>query len=125
MWDKLSRADIEFAKQQLESRREQILVRHAEELRALDDEATDLETLDQLIGALAEKLSIGRATSGSSAEGRTQENGARLTEASVGPGVSFLITQVQKTKLRELGIAEEQIRHMKPDEAHRILGLAS
>jgi hypothetical protein len=39
-------------------------------------------------------------------------------------GVSFLITQAQKSKLRELGIADEQIRDLKPDDAHLLLGLA-
>ncbi len=36
-------------------------------------------------------------------------------------GVSFMITQAQKAALRELGYTEEQIREMRPEEAHRIL----
>jgi hypothetical protein len=40
-------------------------------------------------------------------------------------GVSFLITQAQKSRLRELGIGDDQIRNMNPKEAHRILGIAS
>jgi hypothetical protein len=40
-------------------------------------------------------------------------------------GVPFLITQAQKSRLRELGIGDDQIRDMKPKEAHRILGIAS
>jgi len=37
--------------------------------------------------------------------------------------VSFFITKAQKVKLREKGYDDEQIATMKPDEAHRILGL--
>jgi hypothetical protein len=40
-------------------------------------------------------------------------------------GVSLLITQAQRSQLRELGFHEEQIRSMKPIEAHQILGIAS
>ena len=38
-------------------------------------------------------------------------------------GISFLITQEQKSGLRELGFGDEEIRQMRPDEAHRILGV--
>jgi hypothetical protein len=34
-----------------------------------------------------------------------------------------MITQKQKAALRDLGFTEEQIREMKPEEAHRTLGL--
>jgi hypothetical protein len=37
--------------------------------------------------------------------------------------VSLLITQDQKAQLRERGYTDEQIREMKPDDAHRTLGL--
>jgi hypothetical protein len=38
--------------------------------------------------------------------------------------VGFMITHAQKAKLREQGHTEEQIAKMKPDEAHKILGLS-
>lgn len=38
-------------------------------------------------------------------------------------GVSFIITQQQKETLRERGYTDEQIRDMKPEDAHRALGL--
>lgn len=38
-------------------------------------------------------------------------------------GVSFFITQAQKAQLREQGYSDAQIREMKPEEAHRILGV--
>jgi hypothetical protein len=34
-----------------------------------------------------------------------------------------MITQRQKTDLRERGYSDEQIRDMTPEEAHRVLGL--
>jgi hypothetical protein len=38
-------------------------------------------------------------------------------------GVSLMITRRQKADLRELGYTDDQIRVMKPGEAHRVLGL--
>jgi hypothetical protein len=38
--------------------------------------------------------------------------------------VSFFITNSQKTRLRGLGFSDKDIAKMKPEEAHRILGLA-
>jgi hypothetical protein len=39
--------------------------------------------------------------------------------------MSFFITKAQKAALRRLGYSEEQIREMKPEDAHRALGLIS
>ena len=55
----------------------------------------------------------------------------RVIEASMEPhketetGISFIITKAQKAELRERGYTEEQIREMKPEDAHRALGLIS
>ena len=38
-------------------------------------------------------------------------------------GMSFIITKAQKDELRRRGYSEEQIREMKPEDAHRALGL--
>lgn len=38
-------------------------------------------------------------------------------------GMSFIITKAQKAELRRRGYSEEQIREMKPEDAHRALGL--
>jgi hypothetical protein len=38
-------------------------------------------------------------------------------------GMSFFITKAQKAELRRRGYTEEQIREMKPEVAHRALGL--
>ena len=40
-------------------------------------------------------------------------------------GISFIITKAQKAELRQRGYSEEQIREMKPEDAHRALGLIS
>ena len=115
MWDTLSRADIEAARKQLRSRREQILRRHAEELGAMERDQAEIEELDQLIEVFSKRF-----------------NGAALADKEMSsgaigdsPGVSLLITQAQRCQLRELGFADEQIRGMKPIEAHQILGIAS
>jgi hypothetical protein len=51
MWDNLSPADIERAKEQLTLQRDAVLKRHAEELSVLDADQNEIETLDQLIAA--------------------------------------------------------------------------
>jgi len=40
-------------------------------------------------------------------------------------GMSFIITKAQKAELQRLGYSEEQIQEMKPEDAHRALGLIS
>lgn len=56
MWDQLTPQDIERAKDQLESRRAEMLARHAEELRSLDDDRSQLEGLEQAISAFLQKF---------------------------------------------------------------------
>ncbi len=116
MWDKLSQADLEAAKEQLKSRREEMLRRHAEELDALEGDRAEIETLDQLIDAFAKKFKIATQSSVEPSGDKKQD---------VARGLSLFITQAQKSKLRQLGIADAEIRNMKPHEAHRILGIAS
>jgi hypothetical protein len=57
------------------------------------------------------------------------EHTQRVFDASMTPheaetGMSFFITKAQKAELRRRGYSEEQIREMKPEDAHRALGLA-
>ena len=40
-------------------------------------------------------------------------------------GMSFIITNAQKAELRRLGYSEQEIREMRPEDAHRALGLIS
>jgi hypothetical protein len=44
---------------------------------------------------------------------------------SVRPSISLMITQDQRERLRGCGYSEEQIRNMKPEDAHRTLGLVN
>ena len=115
MWDTLSRTDIEAVRTQLRSRREEILRRHAEELGGIEREQAEIGLLDQMIDAFSNKFN--------SAAPEEKEETAKAIGQSV--GVSLLITQAQRSQLRELGFHEEQIRSMKPTEAHQILGIAS
>jgi hypothetical protein len=55
MWESISHDDIDQAREQLGSLHEEMLRRHAEELRGLDGELAEIETLERLIGAFAEK----------------------------------------------------------------------
>jgi len=51
--------------------------------------------------------------------------GASMTPHEGETGMSFFITKAQKGELRRRGYTEEQIREMKPEVAHRALGLIS
>ena len=125
MWQNLTRADIERAKQELKLRHEQMLARHAEEIRNADAERAEVETLAQMAADFAEKFKKAMTSPYEpAATGEKDGNGEDSGEVPVVPGVSFFITQAQKSKLREFGIADQQIRDMKPSDAHRILGLA-
>jgi hypothetical protein len=119
MWDTISRAELEATKEQLRTRREEMIRRHAEELQAIEQDQAEVEAFDQLIAVMADKFKIGSSGGNKASDG---EADPRLENTE---GVSFLITQAQKTRLRELGINDDQIRSMNPKEAHRILGIAS
>lgn len=57
VWDQLTPDHIEQAKRELGRRRAEILARHAEELRALDTDQDEIDTLDRAIEAFARKFS--------------------------------------------------------------------
>ena len=52
-------------------------------------------------------------------------NHAQRADKEAETGMSFFITKAQKAELRRLGYSEEHIREMKPEDAHRALGLIS
>lgn len=56
MWDQLKPSDIERAKQDLVTRRDEMLARHAEELRTLDADQAQLDALEQAITAFLQKF---------------------------------------------------------------------
>jgi hypothetical protein len=58
MWDKLTAADFERIKRGLATRRSEILARHAEELRALETEQSEIDTIEQAIAAFAHKFKL-------------------------------------------------------------------
>jgi len=55
MWEQLKRIDIEVAKQKLEAFRRMTLSRHEEELKDLDTQRDDIETLERLAEAVANR----------------------------------------------------------------------
>lgn len=57
--------------------------------------------------------------------GRAQQVFEASTEGRNSGGVSFFVTQAQKDQLRERGYTDEQIREMKPEDAHRALGIVN
>lgn len=56
VWDQLTPGDLERAKNELGARRAETLARHAEELRGLDAEQSQLETLEQAIEMFLQKM---------------------------------------------------------------------
>lgn len=56
MWENLTPADIEQAKDELRQRRDDVLRRQAEETRGLDAEQADIERLHQMLTTFAEKF---------------------------------------------------------------------
>jgi hypothetical protein len=119
MWDTISRAELEATKKQLRTRRQELIRRHAEELQAIEQDQAEIEAFDQLIGTIADKFKIGRSRRNELGGGETGSENENIE------GVSFLITQAQKSRLHELGIGDDQIRNMDRKKAHRILGIAS
>ncbi|TMJ60325.1 MAG: hypothetical protein E6G81_06750 [Alphaproteobacteria bacterium] len=61
VWDQLTRADVERVKRELGLRRAELLSRHADELRALDAQQTEIDTLEQTIDAFARRFNIAGA----------------------------------------------------------------
>ena len=70
MWEQLKRTDIELAKQKLEAFRSMTLSRHADELKDLDAQRDDIETLERLAEAVASRYL--NAESSSTQPSRTQ-----------------------------------------------------
>ena len=64
MWDKITSSDIEQAKHSVNLRRAETLSRHAEELKGLDGEQTEVDELAVAIAAFMSKFGKGAALSG-------------------------------------------------------------
>ena len=58
VWDQLTPGDLENAKTELASRRAEMLARHAEELKGLDTDQAQLDTLAEAIELFARKFKL-------------------------------------------------------------------
>ena len=56
MWERLKQSDILQAKQDLRVRVDEMLRRHAEELKTLDSDLAEVETLNRLVDAFSDKF---------------------------------------------------------------------
>jgi hypothetical protein len=80
MWEQLTPADIEGVKQRLLQERDAMLRRHTEELRGLDAEATELESLEQLLLEFTKKHLPSSASNSEQAVPAAQNGEAPLPE---------------------------------------------
>jgi hypothetical protein len=64
VWDQLKPSDIERAREDLVTRRAETLARHAEELRALDTDQSQLDVLEQAIASFLQKFTGAPAGAG-------------------------------------------------------------
>ena len=58
MWDKLTAADLERVERVLSKRRSEMLARHAEELKTLEAEQTEIDKVEQAIAAFTQKFKL-------------------------------------------------------------------
>src|SRR5262249_24475149 len=58
MWDKLTAADLERVKRGLAMRRSEMLARHAEELKALEAQQSEIDAFEQAIAIFAHKFKL-------------------------------------------------------------------
>ena len=63
MWEQLTPSHIVQAKTDLEQRRTEMLARHADELKSLDTDLTEIEALDRAISAFTAKFPAGAPSS--------------------------------------------------------------
>ena len=58
MWDKLTAADLERVKRGLAARRSEMLARHAEELKGLEADQSEIDVIEKAIAAFAQKFKL-------------------------------------------------------------------
>jgi hypothetical protein len=58
VWDRVTAADIERVKRGLASRRSEMLARHAEELKGLDADQTEIDTIEQAINVFSRRFKL-------------------------------------------------------------------
>jgi hypothetical protein len=78
MWEQLTPADIERVKHRMVALRGEILKRHAEELKALDAEQTEIATFERLVAAFASRHLSSAASSPERATATEKEAAAAI-----------------------------------------------
>jgi len=79
MWEQLTPANIERAKQRLAAQRTETLSRHAGELKALDADQAEMETFERLVAAFVNKHLSPPPTTASEEPTMAAEVGASAT----------------------------------------------
>jgi hypothetical protein len=107
MWEQLNRTDIEHARQKLLELRNLTLRRHEEELKQLDADESELETLERLLAVVTTKyLDRGRTPSPAVAPAEESPVPAALAEQPPRPEVQpdAAAPQVQQSVSPNFGI---------------------
>jgi hypothetical protein len=61
VWNELNRTDLQRVKQDIETRRSEMLARHAEELADLDADQAELTVIEEAIDAVVRKFNLGHS----------------------------------------------------------------
>jgi len=61
VWNELNRTDLQRVKRDIETRRSEMLARHAEELADLDADQAELTVIDAAIDAVVRKFNLGHS----------------------------------------------------------------
>ena len=95
MWDELKRADIELAREKLAQLRNVTLQRHAEELKQLDSDESEIDMLARLAEAITEKYLNSRTRADEQANSReaVPDTARAETEHEGAPPVNLEVRQ--------------------------------
>ena len=93
MWDQIKRTDVELAKQQLAERRNMTLQRHVEELKQLDADEIEIETLGRLVEGFTEKYLNGRTRTAEEPTPAIQDAAASRIEQEEAPPAILEVSQ--------------------------------
>jgi hypothetical protein len=102
MWNNITPADFEEAKEELQLRREETLRKHAEEISVLDAEQADVETLDRMVTEFAEKFKIAAISSSETSGAEEQATPSNTDEAStdsIEPAPLYLSAQSWQSRV--------------------------
>jgi hypothetical protein len=106
MWEKITKADIQEARQRLDLRRAEMLSRHAEEIESMDAQLRDIESFERIVAAFFEEhMSPENQASGLEALARDDPPQSTPTNdalAPVRPNALALELQIQQRVRRVL-----------------------